>query len=159
METKVWAGCSQLPTNKSEPVNQLKQVQQHTQKGNSYQKAIGAKQVIDYAEFIPFALGSQATRLYTRMHASQYHRPFFNLVITNVPGPQVPLYMNGHKMLAHMGMAPVFDGMGLIMPVFSYNGVISISPTVAANVMPDVDLFAQYIRQAANELESAVAAI
>ena len=92
------------------------------------------------------------------MKVSKKHRPFFNLVITNVPGPQVPLYMNGHLMLAHMGMAPVFDGMGLIMPVFSYNGMLSISPTVAANVMPDVDKFDKYIREAANTLETAVLA-
>ena len=156
MGNQVSAMLVQLPTNENDPVKQLEKIHQHTQQGKSYQNAIGAKQLIDYAEFIPFALGSQATRLYTRMHASQYHRPFFNLVITNVPGPQVPLYMNGHKMLAHMGMAPVFDGMGLIMPVFSYNGVISISPTAAANVMPDVDLFARYIREAANELENCV---
>ncbi len=156
MGNQVSAMLVQLPTNESDPIKQLQKIHQHTQQGKSYQNAIGAKQLIDYAEFIPFALGSQATRLYTRMQASQYHRPFFNLVITNVPGPQVPLYMNGHKMLAHMGMAPVFDGMGLIMPVFSYNGVISISPTVAANVMPDVDLFARYIRDAANELENSV---
>lgn len=153
MGNQVSAMLVQLPTDQADPVIQLQKIHQHTQQGKSYQNAIGAKQLIDYAEFIPFALGSQATRLYTRMQASRYHRPFFNLVITNVPGPQVPLYMNGHKMLAHMGMAPVFDGMGLIMPVFSYNGVISISPTVAANVMPDVDVFARYIREAANELE------
>jgi diacylglycerol O-acyltransferase len=153
MGNQVSAMLVQLPTDQADPVIQLQKIHLHTQQGKSYQNAIGAKQLIDYAEFIPFALGSQATRLYTRMHVSRYHRPFFNLVITNVPGPQVPLYMNGHKMLAHMGMAPVFDGMGLIMPVFSYDGVISISPTVAANVMPDVDLFARYIREAANDLE------
>jgi WS/DGAT/MGAT family acyltransferase len=156
MGNQVSAMLVQLPTTESDPIKQLIKIHQHTQQGKSYQNAIGAKQLIDYAEFIPFALGSQATRMYTRMNLSSYHRPFFNLVITNVPGPQVPLYMNGHKMLAHMGMAPVFDGMGLIMPVFSYNGVISISPTVAANVMPDVDKFTKYIREAAHQLETAV---
>ena len=156
MGNQVSAMLVQLPTTEANPIKQLANIQKNTQQGKSYQNAIGAKQLIDYAEFIPFALGSQATRMYTRMNVSSYHRPFFNLVITNVPGPQVPLYMNGHKMLAHMGMAPVFDGMGLIMPVFSYNGVISISPTVAANVMPDVDLFTKYIRKAANQLEASV---
>lgn len=154
MGNQVSAMLVQLPTNEADPIKQLTKIHQHTQQGKSFQSAIGAKQLINYTEFIPFALGAQATRLYTRMNISNYHRPFFNLVITNVPGPQVPLYMNGHKMLAHMGMAPVFDGMGLIMPVFSYNGVISISPTVAANVMPDVDKFTRYIREAAHQLEA-----
>ncbi len=156
MGNQVSAMLVQLPTTEDNPIKQLAKIHQHTQQGKSYQNAIGAKQLIDYAEFIPFALGAQSTRLYTRMQVSKRHRPFFNLVITNVPGPQVPLYMNGHLMLAHMGMAPVFDGMGLIMPVMSYNGVLSISPTVAANVMPDVDVFARYIREAANTLEDSV---
>jgi diacylglycerol O-acyltransferase len=159
MGNQVSAMLVQLPTTDEDPIVQLKKIYQNTQKGKSYQNAIGAKQLIDYAEFIPFALGAQSTRLYTRMQVSKKHRPFFNLVITNVPGPQVPLYMNGHLMLAHMGMAPVFDGMGLIMPVFSYNGMISISPTVAANVMPDVDKFAKYIREAAHTLEASVLAL
>ena len=110
----------------------------------------------DYAEFIPFALAAQATRLYTRMHVSKLHRPLFNLVITNVPGPQIPLYMNGRLMLANMGMAPIFDGMGLIIPVLSYNGVLSFSPTTAANIMPDVDLFTKYLRESANTLEQCI---
>ena len=158
MGNQVSAMLVQLPTTEPDPIKQLNKIHQSTQQAKSYQNAISAKQLIDYAEFIPFALGAQSTRLYTRMQVSKKHRPFFNLVITNVSGPQVPLYMNGHKMLAHMGMAPVFDGMGLIMPVFSYNGMISISPTVAANVMPDVDKLAKYIREAANCLEASVLA-
>lgn len=158
MGNQVSAMLIQLPTIEADPIKQLKKVHEHTNQGKAYQNAIGAKQLIDYTEFIPFALGSAATRMYTRMNVSNYHRPFFNLVITNVPGPQIPLYMNGHKMLANMGMAPVFDGMGMIMPVLSYNGMLSISPTVAANVMPDVDLFTRYIRESANELEAKVLA-
>ncbi|MCX7553572.1 wax ester/triacylglycerol synthase family O-acyltransferase [Marinicella sp. S1101] len=159
MGNQVSAMLVQLPTTEADPVKQLQKVHQHTDQGKAYQNAIGAKQLIDYTEFIPFALGSAATRMYTRMNVSNHHRPFFNLIITNVPGPQIPLYMNGHKMLANMGMAPVFDGMGLIMPVLSYNGTLSISPTVAANVMPDVDLFTQYIRESANELEANLQAL
>jgi len=153
MGNQVSAMLVQLPTNIADPIDQLRQLHQNTQRGKAYQDAIGAKQMTDYAEFIPFALGAQATRLYTRMQVSKHHRPLFNLVITNVPGPQIPLYMNGKLMLANMGMAPLFDGMGLIIPVLSYNGVLSFSPTTAANIMPDVDKFTKYLREAANTLE------
>lgn len=153
MGNQVSAMLIQLPTNLADPIDQLRQLHQNTQRGKAYQDAIGAKQMTDYAEFIPFALGAGASRLYTRMHASNYHRPLFNLVITNVPGPQVPLYMAGKKLLANMGFAPIFDGMGLIIPVLSYNGVLSFSPTTASNIMPDVDLFTRYLREAANTLE------
>ena len=84
------------------------------------------------------------------------HNPVFNVVITNVPGPQVDMYMAGHKLLATMGMAPLVDGMGLLITVLSYNGVLSISPTSSPAVMPDLDVFTRYLREAANELEAAV---
>ncbi len=157
MGNQVSAMLIQLPTDEEDPIEQLIQLQANTARGKLYQGAIGAKQLTDYAEFVPFGLGAQAARLYTRMKVSEHHRPLFNVVITNVPGPQVPLYMHGKLMLAHMGMAPIFDGMGLMLPVFSYNGVLSISPTTAANIMPDVDLFARYLREAANTLEECVA--
>ncbi len=156
MGNQVSAMLIQLPTDEEDPIEQLRRLHDNTQRGKQYQQAIGAKQLTDYAEFVPFGLGAQAARMYTRMNGSKYHAPVFNVVITNVPGPQVPLYMNGKKMLAHMGMAPIFDGMGLILPIFSYNGVLSISPTTAANIMPDVDLFARYLRESANTLERCV---
>lgn len=156
MGNQVSAMLIQLPTDMDNPIDQLRQLHKNTQLGKAYQNAIGAKQMTDYAEFIPFALGAQATRLYTRMQVSKLHRPLFNVVITNVPGPQIPLYMNGTKLSANMGLAPVFDGMGLIIPVLSYNGVLSFSPTTAANIMPDVDLFTKYLRESANTLEESV---
>jgi len=156
MGNQVSAMLIQLPTDEEDPIEQLRRLHDSTKLGKQYQEAIGAKQLTDYAEFVPFGLGAQAARMYTRMNGSKYHAPIFNVVITNVPGPQIPLYMNGKKMLAHMGMAPIFDGMGLILPIFSYNGMLSISPTTAANIMPDVDLFARYLREAANTLEDCV---
>ena len=153
MGNQVSAMLIQLPTNLENPIDQLRQLHKNTQRGKAYQDAIGAKQMTDYAEFIPFALGAGASRLYTRMRVNEYHRPLFNLVITNVPGPQLPLYMDGKLLLANMGFAPIFDGMGLIIPVLSYNGVLSFSPTTASNIMPDVDLFTRYLREAANTLE------
>ena len=87
---------------------------------------------------------------------SELHRPPFNLVITNVPGPQLDMYVAGHRLLSNMGMAPIVDGMGLLIVVFSYNGVLSISPTSSPAVMPDLDAFARYLRESANELEAEV---
>ena len=55
-----------------------------------------------------------------------------------------------------MGMAPVIDGMGLIITVFSYDGHVTMSPTSDANSMPDIDLFTRYLRESANELEAAI---
>ena len=149
----------QLATDIADPIERLQKIHENAQQGKSYQGAVDARSLVEYSEFVPFGLAGQAARLYSRSQLSRHHRPVFNCVITNVPGPQVPLYLAGHRLLAHMGMAPILDGLGLILPIFSYNGVVSISPYSSPQVMPDLDKFARYLRESANELEAAVLAL
>lgn len=145
----------QLATDVEAPLERLARIHLNTVIGKLYQDAVDAKSLVKYAEVIPFGLANIAARLYSRANISDKHAPMFNMVITNVPGPQVPLYMAGHKQHANMGTAPIMDGMGLIIPVVSYNGTLSISPTSATNIIPDMDIFTRYIRESANELEAA----
>jgi diacylglycerol O-acyltransferase / wax synthase len=156
MGNKVSAMYIQLATDEEDPVRRLKKIYVNTQVGKLYQEAVDAKSLMGYAELIPFGLAGVAARFYSRAAIAKHHNPFFNVVITNVPGPQIPIYLAGHKLIVNMGTAPIFDGMGLIIPICSYNGVLSISPTSAANLMPDLDDFTRYIRESANELELAV---
>jgi diacylglycerol O-acyltransferase len=83
--------------------------------------------------------------------------PAFNCVITNVPGPQFPLYSAGARLVTQYGLGPVFDGMGLILPVFSYCGQITISVNACREMMPDPELFAEGLQQSFDELLSASA--
>lgn len=154
MGNMVSAMLVELSTDVEDPVERLNAIKSRSKKGKAVEKAGAARAASDLAEFIPFGLANRMTRLYSRFHVSELHNPFCNLVITNVPGPQVDLFMAGHKLLATMGMAPVIDGMGLLITVLSYNGVLSISPTSSPALMPDLDKFARYIREAANELEA-----
>ncbi|TDF39761.1 wax ester/triacylglycerol synthase family O-acyltransferase [Alteromonadaceae bacterium M269] len=156
MGNQVSAMYIQLATDLEDPIKRLEKIHVNTLIGKLYQDAIDARSLMGFAELIPFGLAGVAARFYSRAAIAKRHNPFFNLVITNVPGPQVPLYLAGHKLLANMGTAPIFDGMGLIMPVCSYNGTISISPTSSSNLMPDLDIFTRYIRESANEMEQAV---
>jgi hypothetical protein len=80
-------------------------------------------------------------------------------VITNVPGPQVPLYCAGAKMVMQVGLGPIFDGMGLIMPVFSYCGSIVISATSCREMMPDPEFFAECLQESFDELKAATAVV
>nr|MDA3835068.1 wax ester/triacylglycerol synthase family O-acyltransferase [Spirochaetales bacterium] len=156
MGNQVSAMFVQLATDVEDHIERLQKICENTKTEKTYQEALDAKSLTNYAELIPFGLGGLATRLYSRADISKRHKPFFNVIITNVPGPQIPLYMDGHRLLAHMAMAPIFDGMGLILTVFSYNGMVSISPTSAQNIMPDIDKLALYLREVANEMEANV---
>jgi WS/DGAT/MGAT family acyltransferase len=146
----------QLATNVADPVERLEVIQENTIRGKTYHGAIGAKTLAAMAEAVPFGVANQAARLYSRFHIAEMHNPVFNVAITNVPGPKIPLYLNGHKMLAIMGMAPIIDGMGLIITILSYDGMVTISPTSDAKTMPDIDDFTRYLRESANELEAEI---
>lgn len=143
----------QLATHIEDPIERLEAIYENTIRGKTYQGALGTKSLTNLAEAVPFGVANQAARFYSRYNLAKMHSPVFNVVITNVPGPQVPIYLGGHKLHSIMGMAPIIDGMGLIITVLSYNGNITISPTSDAKSMPDLDKFSDYILEAANELE------
>lgn len=149
----------QLATHIEDPVERLEAIYSNTKRGKIYQGALGAKTLSKFADAVPFGMANQAAQLYSRFQLAKRHNPVFNVVISNVPGPQLPLYLGGHKLIAIMGMAPIIDGMGLIISILSYNGMVTISPTSDVKSMPDIDLFARYLRESANELEAAVLAL
>ena len=75
-----------------------------------------------------------------------------NLFISNVPGPQTTLYMNGAKILHGYAMAPLANGMGLFIATPSYNGQISFNVTSTREILPDIDFFMDCLRGALDDL-------
>jgi diacylglycerol O-acyltransferase len=76
----------------------------------------------------------------------------FNCVATNVPGPRVPLYFAGAKMVRMMGTGPIFDGMGMINAIYSYGPDIAISFTSDRDMIPDPANYAAALKEAYEEL-------
>lgn len=152
MGNKVSAMLVSLATDLEPPAERLAAVHDNASRSKLMHHAVGARNLADSSEFIPFSLAGLGTRLYTRLHLAEKHRPIFNLVITNVPGPQVPLYVGGARLLSHIGAAPVFDGMGLILPIFSYAGTLAIGVTACRKVMQDVDRFTELLHASLDEL-------
>jgi diacylglycerol O-acyltransferase len=147
-----------IATHIKDPIERLEYIQEQTNLGKSKHKAIGAKALSKMADAVPFGLANLAAGLYTKYNIKEFHRPPFNVTITNVPGPQNPLYLKGHKIVGIFGLTPVLDGFGLIIAAFSYNGLVSITTTSDAKTMPDTDKFSRYIRESANELEELILA-
>jgi WS/DGAT/MGAT family acyltransferase len=147
-----------LRTEEADPLARLRKVHRGTRASKATAEAIGAQTMTDITQFVPGSLAGLAARLYTRLGLANRVRPFLNTVITNVPGPQIPLYFTGARMVALYGMGPVMDGMGLIHPVFSYDGRISISFTACRNQMPDPGFYAECLDASFDELRRAAAA-
>lgn len=146
----------QLPMNEPDSAEMLLKIRDNTRKEKAYLAAVSANWLLEYSELVPFALANEAARLYTHYRTARHHRPVVNAVITNVPGPQKPLYLAGKRLLAVMGTAPVGDGISLIITVLSYDGTITISPTTGTNIMPDIDHFVDLLRTATDRLEATV---
>ena len=145
-----------IATHIKDPIERLEYIHDQTDQGKTRHKAVGAKTLSKMANAVPFGLANLAATLYSKYNIKEFHRPPFNVTITNVPGPQNPLYLKGHKILSIFGLTPVLDGFGLIIAAFSYNGNVSITATSDAKTMPDADKFARYIRESANELEKII---
>ncbi len=79
----------------------------------------------------------------------------FNLVCTNVPGPQIPLYIAGRKMEEHWPLVPVSAGLGMNVALTSYNGVLYWGICADPNLVPDIDVAAESIRESFEELKAA----
>ncbi len=150
---KISAMLIALATDEADPIQRLKNINESSSGSKVIRKAVKAEKLMDY---IPAQVAANAARLYTRMKIAKLHNPIYNLVITNVPGPSTPLYMNGHKLVKNFAVAPLIDGMGLMITVFSYDGTISIGVTSCREIMPDIDVFIKKIDIALDELEVAV---
>jgi len=146
-----------IGTHIADPIKRLEAVHADAASSKEMTNAVGAKLMTDYSQFIPSTTAALATRLYTRLGMANTTNPPFNCVITNVPGPQVPLYCAGARMVAHYGLGPVFDGMGLIFPVVSYCGRITISVTACREMLPDPEFFAQCLESSFADLQAAAA--
>lgn len=144
-----------LGTHIADPLERLKYVHDEAVNSKAMTNAVGARSLADYSQLIPSGLAGLAARLYTRVGAANTHAPVFNTVVTNVPGPRVPLYFCGAKMLASYGTAPVFDSMGLINPVYSYGDTIAISFTADRDMMTDPENYAAALQSSFDALKAA----
>jgi diacylglycerol O-acyltransferase / wax synthase len=147
----------QLGTDIEDPMDRLHSVRNAAVNSKAMTNAVGARTLTDYSQFLPSALAGLAARLYSRLGAANLHSPVFNVVATNVPGPRVPLYFAGAKMVRMMGTGPIFDGMGMINAIYSYGPEIAIAFTSDRDMIPDPANYAQALRDSFEELLNAKA--
>jgi WS/DGAT/MGAT family acyltransferase len=145
----------ELRTDIEDPIERLTAVHNSTKDAKEYSKAIGAKAMTDYSQFIPSTLTAQAAKLASSWGLMSRMKPTVNCVVTNVPGPPVPLYATGAKMVANYGTGPILDGVGLFQVISSYCGQFIISATSCRDMMPDPDFYRDCLMASFEELNVA----
>lgn len=148
-----------LATDVADPLERLARIVASTNQGKARHQTIGATMLQDWANFATPALAALAARLVVRTKLADHMNPMFNLVITNVPGSPIPLYLGGARMIANYGTAPIMDGIGLMIVVQSYLDRIDFGLTVCKDTVPDVWDLALALRESVTELTEAVAGL
>jgi diacylglycerol O-acyltransferase len=155
---KVSAMFTSLATDVEDPLERLLTIAEANKGAKEEHKAIGADMLQQWTELAAPNTWSLAMRLYTGMKLAERHPVVHNLVISNVPGPQMPLYFAGGKLVELFPLGPVFDGAALNVTVLSYRDTLNWGFLAGREAMPELWDLANAVPEALAELSKAVAA-
>jgi diacylglycerol O-acyltransferase / wax synthase len=144
-----------LFTDVADPVERLRRTSDALRVMKDRHRAMPAGLLQDVNHFIPPALFSRAARTTFRLATSAAGRPQWNLVISNVPGPQFPLYCAGARLVAHYPVSVITDGMGLNITAMSYDGHIDVGIIADRDQVTDVWCLVDWLNDSIAELEKA----
>jgi diacylglycerol O-acyltransferase / wax synthase len=145
---RVAAMMAPLPVWCQEPVARLDIVREELKGLKAGGQAVGAQVLTELTGFAPPTIMDQASRLMARQR-------YFNLVVTNVPGPQFPLYLLGRRMLDPFPMVPLAKNQALGVALLSYDGRINFGLVGDYDLLWDLDDFAVDLEESLAELAAA----
>jgi diacylglycerol O-acyltransferase / wax synthase len=145
---RVSAMMAPLPVWCEDPIERLRVVNTTMGDLKSSKQAVGASLLTEVSDFAPPTIAAQAARLQSRQR-------FFNLVVTNVPGPQFPLYLLGRELQDVFPMVPLAKNQGVCFALMSYNGRVNFGLTADYDAMPDLDALAGDLEASISELTAA----
>jgi diacylglycerol O-acyltransferase / wax synthase len=137
-----------LPVYVDDPVERLRLVQEGMGQLKESKQALGAEVIAGLTDFAPPTLLAQASRL-------NFSTRLFNLIVTNVPGPQFPLYLLGREMEQIIPIAFLPENHALAVAIMSYNGKVDFGLLADYDAMPDIDAFATHLDESLAELLAA----
>jgi hypothetical protein len=140
----------ELPTGEPDPIVRFQQISFQMQQIKDVDELIGADAIVAAAGFGPATLHALGARLGSKLS----HR-LYNLVVTNVPGPQRTLYVGGARMIASYPSVPLTEQQALSIALTSYDGEVFVGLTADRDAMPDVDVLRVCLRESLDELHDA----
>lgn len=151
MGNQVSAMRAALGTNIASPAERVNFVRQETQKSKAMTNAIGARQMAEMSKLSPALYMGIGARLYSQFGLANRIKPIFNTVVTNVPGPPVPIYSAGAKLVNIYGNLCLLDGVGLGHVVQSYVDKITVTCTACRDAMPDPAFYSECVQASFDE--------
>ncbi|WP_326546267.1 wax ester/triacylglycerol synthase family O-acyltransferase [Mycolicibacterium sp. ND9-15] len=145
---------SRLETHIDDPATRLKSIAEANSVAKQHSSAIGATLLQDWTQFAAPAVFGVAMRVYAASRLSGA-RPVHNLVVSNVPGPQIPLFYLGGEIKAMYPLGPIFHGSGLNITVMSLAGSLNVGIVSCPELLPDLWDMADDFSAALDELLAA----
>jgi diacylglycerol O-acyltransferase len=143
-----------LFTNVEDPAERLRRTHDALDVMKKRHRAMPAELLQDANHFIPPAVFARAARATFTLASSRRGRPNWNLVISNVPGPQIPLYCAGAQLVANYPVSVITDGMGLNITVMSYRGKMDFGIVTDRDQMPDAWRLVDWLPDSLAELRT-----
>jgi WS/DGAT/MGAT family acyltransferase len=134
---KVSGMFTSLQTHIADPAERLKAIAAASSVAKEHSSAISASLLQDWSQFAAPAVFGVAMRVYARTRLTE-SRPVHNVVVSNVPGPQVPLYFLGAEVKAMYPLGPIFHGSGLNITVMSLSGKLDVGLISTPELLPDL---------------------
>lgn len=148
-----------LHTEIADPVVRLRETAASLLRMKERGRALPPDLLADTNHLVPPSLAALAARATFALATSAVGRPTWNLVVSNVPGPQIPLYCNGMQLVAHYPLSLITDGMGLNITVMSYDGHLDFGIVADREQMPDVWTLIEGLELSLSELENATTSV
>ena len=148
-----------LPIDTGDPAEQLRRVREDTVDAKSAQGAIGADMIGDITELTPPAIFNLASRMYSRAGLADHLPPVQNLIVSNVPGPPIPLYTAGAELTGGFPFGPLMEGAGLNITMLSNMGNMDIGVIGCPDIIADVRMIARGVSDGVDRLLTAAHAV
>jgi diacylglycerol O-acyltransferase / wax synthase len=146
MGNQVSSWIIRLPVGEADPLARMRALHEMTQELKESRQALGVEMMMAVAEFSPGMLLSLGARAASGP---------INMIVTNVPGPQMPLYFLGSKLLHSFPMVPLLENTGLGVAIFSYDGNLNWGFNADYALLPDLAAFRDAVGRAFRELSRA----
>lgn len=150
--TKLSLMFSSLMTDVPDPLQRLKAIAESNAQAKELYRMVGADTLMKWAEHAAPNTFSLAARLYSSLHLSERHPVVHNLILSNVPGPPIPLYLAGARLAGLFPLGPIMDGAGLNVTVLSNEDRIGVGFIACRELVPRVWDLADGVQRALDEL-------
>ena len=150
--TQVSVMFTTLATDVDDPVERLRTIAASNTRAKELHAMVGADTLVQWAEHFWLNGFSLGARLYSRLHGAEHHPVIHNLILSNVPGPPIPLYLAGARLTGIYPLGPVMDGAGLNVTILSEEDRVGFGIMACPDLVPDVWQIAEAIPEALHEI-------